>query len=92
MVTGVEVTDKILILNLMIRDPCIINIFQYINNKMQRYTAYLYLETALHISGGTSTNHREHTQLYLWHLVFVKLTLLPVAIMEESQLFHDSGR
>jgi hypothetical protein len=30
-----------------------------ISNKMQRYTAYLYLETALHISGGTSTHHQE---------------------------------
>jgi len=29
-----------------------INIFQYISNKMQRYTVYLYLETALHVSGG----------------------------------------
>ena len=27
------------------------------SNKMQRYTVYLYLETALHVSGGTSTHH-----------------------------------
>jgi hypothetical protein len=26
---------------------------------MQRYTVYLYLETALHVSGGTSTHHQE---------------------------------
>jgi hypothetical protein len=34
--------------------PCIVSIFQYtrISNKMQRYTVYLYLETALHVSGG----------------------------------------
>jgi tryptophan 2,3-dioxygenase len=38
---------------------------------MQRYTAYLHLETALHVSGGTSTNHQERKQLYLQHLVFV---------------------
>jgi len=25
----------------------------------------LYLETALHVSGGTSTHHQEHVQLYL---------------------------
>ena len=25
---------------------------------MQRYTVYLYLETALHVSGGTSTHHQ----------------------------------
>jgi hypothetical protein len=39
--------------------PCILSIFQYISNKMQRYTVYLYLETALHISGGNSTLHQE---------------------------------
>jgi len=26
---------------------------------MQRYTVYLYLETALHVSGDTSTHHQE---------------------------------
>jgi len=31
------------------------NIFQYISNNMQRYTVYLYLETALHVSDGIST-------------------------------------
>ena len=46
---------------------------------MQRYTVYLYLETALHVSGGVSTDHQEHTQLYLQHLVLVKPLLLPAA-------------
>ena len=39
---------------------------------MQRYTVYLYLETALRVSGGKSTHHQEHTQLYLQHLALVK--------------------
>jgi hypothetical protein len=39
--------------------PCFVSIFQYISNKMQRYTVYLYLETALHVLGGTSTHHQE---------------------------------
>jgi hypothetical protein len=26
---------------------------------MQRYTVYFYLETALHVSGGTSTHYQE---------------------------------
>jgi hypothetical protein len=52
---------------------------------MQRYTVYLYLETALHVSGGTSTHH-EHIQLYLQHLVFVTPLLLPAAIVEELEL------
>jgi hypothetical protein len=51
--------------------PCIVSIFQYISNKMQRYTVYLYLKTALHVSGGTFTHHQERIQLYLQHLVFV---------------------
>jgi hypothetical protein len=40
---------------------CVVSIFQYTrkSNKMQRYTVYLYLETALHVSGSTSTHHQE---------------------------------
>jgi hypothetical protein len=48
----------------------------YISNKMQRYTVHLYLEIALHVSGGTSTHHQERIQLYLQHLVFVTPLLL----------------
>jgi hypothetical protein len=60
-------------------------VFQYISNKMQRYTAYLYLETALHVSGGTSTHHQERIQLCLQHLVFVTPLLLSTAIVEEVE-------
>ena len=45
---------------------------------MQHYA--LYLETALHVSGGTITHHQERKQLYLQHLVFVTPLLLPAAI------------
>ena len=45
-----------------------------------------YLETALHVSGGTSTHHQECIQLYLQHLVFVPQLLLPAAIVEELEL------
>ena len=61
-------------------------LFQYISKKMQRYTFYLYLKTALHVPVGISTYHQEHTQLYLQHLVLVKPLLLPVAIVEELEL------
>ena len=60
--------------------PCIVNRFQYISNKMQLCTIYLYLETALHVSGCTVTYHQERVQLYLQHLVFVRPLLLPAAI------------
>jgi hypothetical protein len=58
---------------------------------MKLYTVYLYLETTLHVSGGTFTYHQERIQLYLQHLVFVTPLLPPAAIVEEFEL-HDSGR
>jgi hypothetical protein len=64
---------------------CIVSIFQYISNKMQLYTGYLYLETALHVSGGTSTHHQERIQLYLQHLLFITPLLLSPAIVEELE-------
>jgi hypothetical protein len=66
-------------------DPCIVSIFQYtcIYNKMQRCIVHLYLETALHVSGGTSTHHQERIQL--WRTP-------PTAHSNRFQLFHDSGR
>jgi hypothetical protein len=66
--------------------PCIISIFQYIANEMQSYTVYLYLETVLHVSAGTSTHHQERIQLYLQHLEFVTPLLLSAAIVEELEL------
>jgi hypothetical protein len=60
---------------------CIVSI----SNKMQRYTFYSYLETVLHISGGTSTYHQERIQLYLQNLVFVTPLLLSAAIVEEFE-------
>jgi hypothetical protein len=65
----------------------LLTVFQYtrISNKMQRYTVYLYLETALHVSGGTSTHHQERIQLHLQHLVFVTPLLLSAAIVEELE-------
>jgi hypothetical protein len=67
--------------------PCIVSIFQYtcISNKIQRYTVYIYLKTALHVSGRTSTNRQERIQLYLQHLVFVTPLLLSAAIVEELE-------
>jgi hypothetical protein len=45
-----------------------------------------YLETALHVSGGTTTRHQERKQLYLQHLVFVTPLLLSAGIVEELEL------
>jgi hypothetical protein len=67
--------------------PCIVSIFQNtcISNKMKRYTVYLCLETALRVSGGTSTHHQESIELYLQYLVFVTPLLLSAAIVEELE-------
>jgi hypothetical protein len=74
----------VLLGDLKFMGPCILSIFQYtcISNKMQHYTVYLYLETALHVSGGTCT---QRIQLYLQHLVFVTPLLLSDAIVEELE-------
>jgi glycyl-tRNA synthetase alpha subunit len=55
------------------------NILIYIQQEATLHSLF-YLETALHVSGGTSTNHQERIQLYLQHLVFVTPLLLPAAI------------
>jgi hypothetical protein len=71
----------------MVMGPCIVRIFQYISNKMQSYTVYLFLETTLHVSGATSTHYQECIHLYLQHLVFVIPLLLSAAIVEELEPF-----
>jgi hypothetical protein len=55
------------------------NILIYIQKDAILYSLF-YLETALHISGGTSTHQQDHKQLYLQHLVFVTPLLLPAAL------------
>jgi len=45
-----------------------------------------YLETALDVSGDTSTHHQERKQLYLRHLVFFIPSLLSGTIVEELEL------
>ena len=60
------------------------NILIYIQQDATLHTLF-YVKTALHVSGGTTTHHQEHKQLYLQHLVFVTPLLLPAAIVEELE-------
>jgi hypothetical protein len=60
------------------------NILIYIQQETT-FNSLLYLETALHVSGGTSTYHQERKQLYLQHLVFVTPLLLSAAIVKELE-------
>ena len=61
------------------------NILVYIQQDATLHSLF-YLETALHVSGGTSTHHQERIQLYVQHLVFVTPLLLSAAIVEELEL------
>jgi len=60
------------------------NILIYIQRDATLHSLF-YVETALHVSGGTITRHQERKQLYLQHLVFVTPLLLPAAIVEELE-------
>jgi hypothetical protein len=51
-----------------------------------RLHSLFYLETALHVSGGTITHHQERKQLYLQHSVFVTPLFLSAVIVEELEL------
>jgi len=61
------------------------NIIMYIQQVAALHSLF-YLETALHVSGGTITHQQERKQLYLQHLVFVTPLLLSAAIVEELEL------
>ena len=61
------------------------NILIYIQQDATLHSLF-HLETALHVSGGTSTHHQKRKHLYLQHLVFVTLLLLPATIVEELEL------
>jgi hypothetical protein len=60
------------------------NILIYIQQDATLHSLF-YLETALHVSGGTITHHQKRIQLYLQHMVFVTPLLLSVAIVEEME-------
>jgi hypothetical protein len=61
------------------------NILIYIQQDATLLSLF-YQETALHVSGDTTTHHQERKQLYLQHLVFVTPLLLSAAIVEELEL------
>jgi hypothetical protein len=61
------------------------NILIYIQQDATLHSLF-YLETALHISGGTTTHHQECKQPYLAHLVFVTRLLISTAIVGKLEL------
>ena len=55
------------------------NILIYIQQDATLHSLF-YLETALHVSGGTTAHHQEGKLLYLQHLVFVTPLLLSATV------------
>jgi len=52
----------------------------YIQQDATLHTLF-YLETALHVSGGTSTHHQERIELYLQHLLLVTLQWIKLTLI-----------
>jgi len=57
--------------------------YEYVQQDATLHSLF-YLETALRVSGGTTTHHQERKQLYLQRLVFVRPSLLPAATAASS--------
>jgi len=66
-------------------DECEYSILIYVQQDKTLHNLF-YLETALHVSGGTTTHNQERKQLYLQHLVFATPLLLSAAIVEELEM------
>jgi hypothetical protein len=62
---------------------CIVSI----SNKIQRHTVYLYLETTLHVSGGTYTHRQKRIQLYLQHH-YILFSLCSLRILQKLKTVH----
>ena len=58
---------------------------------MQQYTVYLYLQTAVHVSGGISTDHQALISLYLQYLALVRLLMLPAVSVTSRDITLTTG-
>jgi len=63
----------------------IMHVFSSITKKMQRYTIYLFLWNALHVSGGSSAHHQALKNCIYSIGYFVKSLLLPATVVEEME-------
>jgi len=53
---------------------------------MQQYTVYVYLQTALNVSGSIPTHHQELISPYLQYLALLRPLLLPVVSLTGWEL------
>ena len=77
--------DRLIIAYSLCENDKCSNILIYVQQDATPHSLF-YLETALHVSGGTTTHHQERKQLYLQHLVFVTPLLQPAAIVDLQHL------
>ena len=89
----------VLLEDLTFMGPCIVSTFQYISNKMQRYTVYLYLETTLHVSGGSPDDgwkyHPKHVKQFpdinkLWNVASCWIYEYIGILLEVYYILHIS--
>jgi len=52
-------SSNYLFTDLIFMGPCIVNVFLSTTNKMQRYTIFFIVVSALHVSSGFSAHHQE---------------------------------
>jgi len=67
------------------------NILIYVQQDATLHSLF-YLETVLHVSGGTTTHHQKSEQMYLQHLVFVTPLLLSAVIAADKSNFVTNIR
>jgi len=53
-----------------VKAPNTQDIILYVRPTRCNVINFIFLETALHVSGGTTTHHQERKQLYVRHLAF----------------------
>ena len=79
-------------IDLTFTGPCIANVFSSATNKMQRYTIYLFLSNALHVSGGSSAHHQELNTVYTALSTLSNLfCYLPQSCSNSSTIAAGSG-
>jgi hypothetical protein len=81
---------NILLLQMTCAAVQFMNLLIYIQQD-KTLSSLFFLETALNVSGVTTTHHHQRIQLYLQHLVFVTPLLLPAAIVEKLELLCRSN-
>ena len=75
-----RIIKRLFVIILTFMGPCISNIFSSITNKMLRYTSYLFLWNAVHVSGGSCAYHQELKNCIYRIGYFVKPFLLPATL------------